>query len=135
MSIYICNRPRNHLPGGASAPSSRSQLKYSNRPSSSLKLFQSLEEFSATVEPLCSAPMDDLRSSRGISQRLQRCMSEIWSDDSCSTCDPEGSSGYAGPLDYTDLAVKSLHGPISFAAQRRAPNDSVVLRLSSLIPI
>lgn len=71
-----------------SSASSASHKLFSTR-ASSLNLFQSLDEFSGTIERKYSSPYECLPKSNDVTESsfcLPRSVSEIWSQDSCSTC-------------------------------------------------
>jgi hypothetical protein len=139
MSVPLCAGTKDCFFQNASEPGCIREQANNLHRRSSLILFQSLEEYSATVEPTCKlsfkgSPCSD---ESGHGQFLPRSVSDIWSADSCSTGDSTVRDSVAATefSDYSHIFSESRHD-YSDAPRNLASgpsNHSVVLRLSSLI--
>jgi len=119
-----------------------------------LKLFQTLDEFSSTVEPLSLSPYECIPSSKDDSRSSTappKSLADIWSNDSSLSIDSnpwtrshpdQGSTKGKGYTDYShmlqDISAQNKGGAPyeNLYAPRNAPvqqSRSVILCLSSLI--
>lgn len=130
-----------NLSGNASGSACFVEHKLFSTQASSLNLFQSLDEFSGAIERKYSSPYECLPRSHAESESsfcLPRSVSDIWSQESCSTCDSVETRA-AGPLstsEFADYAHLLFDRPrdASFAgAGHSGGKRSVVLLLSPLI--
>ena len=127
--------------GDASGTARFVEHKFFSTQASSLNLFQSLDEFSGAIERKYSSPYECLPRSHAESEAsfcLPRSVSDIWSQDSCSTCDSVETRAAGPPStsefgDYAHLPFDRTRDASFARAGHFGGKQSVILLLSPLI--